>query len=199
LQQQKFEVLFDLGAYAVLDGYYREAVSSFATSLERFYEFATRVLLHKSSVPNDVVASCWREVSNQSERQLGAFVFLWASAFHTEPPLLSSKQIAIRNGVVHKGKIPSKSEALLFGNAVLDALRPCMLQLRSELEDSVQQVVFQSLHKMQAASQCHPASTMCANTIISLSSGEQAHHQGNLEQHLSELRNWRSMLYAAGV
>jgi hypothetical protein len=32
LQQQKFEVLFQIGAYAIADGYYREAVSSFASS-----------------------------------------------------------------------------------------------------------------------------------------------------------------------
>ena len=44
LQQQKFELLFDIGAYAIVDGYYREAVSSFTSSLERFYEFFIKVL-----------------------------------------------------------------------------------------------------------------------------------------------------------
>ena len=34
LQEQKFEILFDIGAHAILDGYYREAVSSFTSSLE---------------------------------------------------------------------------------------------------------------------------------------------------------------------
>jgi len=33
LQQLKFEVLFEIGAYAITDGYYREAVSSFTSSL----------------------------------------------------------------------------------------------------------------------------------------------------------------------
>ena len=42
LQQQKFELLFDIGAYAIVDGYYREAVSSFTSSLERCYEFGER-------------------------------------------------------------------------------------------------------------------------------------------------------------
>lgn len=42
LQQQKFEVLFEIGAHAIEDGYYREAVSSFTASLERFYEFFVR-------------------------------------------------------------------------------------------------------------------------------------------------------------
>lgn len=39
LQEQKFELLFEIGAYAIQDGYYREAVSSFTSSLERFTNF----------------------------------------------------------------------------------------------------------------------------------------------------------------
>ncbi|WP_281888416.1 hypothetical protein [Paenibacillus sp. YYML68] len=39
LQEEKFEILFEMGSMALLDGYPREAVSSFASSLERFYEF----------------------------------------------------------------------------------------------------------------------------------------------------------------
>ncbi len=31
LQQQKFEILFDIGAHAIIDAYYREAVSSFTS------------------------------------------------------------------------------------------------------------------------------------------------------------------------
>ena len=199
LQQQKFEVLFDIGAYAILDGYYREAVSSFAASLERFYEFAIHVFLHNSGVPGEVVSSCWKEVSRQSERQLGAFVLLWASFFHSKPELLGTKRTEFRNDVVHKGKIPSKSEALSFGNAVLDILRKNMLQLRGELGNSVQRIVVQRLHDMQVGQPAEQPSTMCANTIVSLSAGEASHHQGSLEQHLAELQNWRSLLGASGV
>ena len=37
-----FELLFDFGSAALLDGYAREAVTSFASSFERFAEFACR-------------------------------------------------------------------------------------------------------------------------------------------------------------
>ncbi len=50
LQQLLFEVLFDIGAYAITDGYYREAVSSFTASLERFYEFYVKVISLKYGV-----------------------------------------------------------------------------------------------------------------------------------------------------
>ncbi len=50
LQQQKFEMLFEVGANAILDGYYREAVSSFASSLERAYQFFSTVCLIERGV-----------------------------------------------------------------------------------------------------------------------------------------------------
>ena len=43
-QQQKFELLFDFGAMALLDGYTREAVASMSAALERFYEFYVLII-----------------------------------------------------------------------------------------------------------------------------------------------------------
>lgn len=48
LQEQKFEILFDIGANAIIDGYYRESISSFTSSLERFYEFCIKVFCEKN-------------------------------------------------------------------------------------------------------------------------------------------------------
>ena len=42
VRRQKFEVLFELGTEALLAGYAREAVSSFAAALERCFEFYVR-------------------------------------------------------------------------------------------------------------------------------------------------------------
>jgi hypothetical protein len=105
LQQLKFEILFDIGAYAIADGYYREAVSSFTSSLERFYEFAIRVILHKRGVTAEIIDAVWKQVSNQSERQLGAFIVLYLSEFQSSPPVLKTKDVKFRNEVIHKGKI----------------------------------------------------------------------------------------------
>jgi hypothetical protein len=46
----RFEILFEVGSYALLDGYYREAVSSFAAALERFYEFFVEVIARSNGV-----------------------------------------------------------------------------------------------------------------------------------------------------
>ena len=45
LDNVKFELLFEMGLNALIDGYPREAVSSFASSLERFYEFYWNVVM----------------------------------------------------------------------------------------------------------------------------------------------------------
>lgn len=184
LQQQKFGILFDIGAHALLDGYYRESVSSFAASLERFYEFSIRVFLSNASGSDALFQTCWKTVSNRSERQLGAFVFLWASNFSASPALLDTKQVSFRNGVIHKGKIPTREEALSFGNTVLSVLRPNMLTLRERFADAINKVVFYHLLDAQTPGAASPSSTMCASTIVSLSAGEASHHQGDLQHHL---------------
>lgn len=193
LQQQKFELLFDIGAHAILDGYYRESVSSFAASLERFYEFSIRTFLSKLSGSDDLFRTCWKSVSSQSERQLGAFIFLWCSTFKASPPLLNNNQVSFRNDIVHKGTIPTKEEAIAFGDSVLNVLRPNMLALREQLSESVQQVVLYHLRDAQTPGATSPSATMCASTIVSLSAGEESHHQGDLKHHLSKLLEWRAI------
>jgi hypothetical protein len=55
LQEQKFELLFEIGAFAIRDGYYREAVTSFASSLERFYEFFIKAALYEKGIDAGIV------------------------------------------------------------------------------------------------------------------------------------------------
>jgi hypothetical protein len=86
LQQQKFELLFDIGACTVLDGYYREAVSSFTSSLERFYEFFVRVVLLQNGTPHGEIGAMWKHLAKQSERQLGAYIVLYTRECGTNPP-----------------------------------------------------------------------------------------------------------------
>lgn len=199
LQQQKFEVLFDIGAHAILDGYYREAVSSFTSSLERFYEFSLRVFLEKSSKTDDALfQNCWKKVAPQSERQIGAFVFLWASNFQEPPELLSNAQVAFRNEVIHKGKIPTGEEAIKYGDSVLDILRPQMLSIRERFSEEVSKVTFYHLRDCRSVSDNgKQISTMSIPTIVSLTSGEPSHHDKPIEEHLLRLAEWRKIAGAA--
>ncbi|HGM4724729.1 hypothetical protein [uncultured Serratia sp.] len=195
LQQQKFEILFDIGANAILDGYYREAVSSFTSSLERFYEFCIKVLCKKRNIENDVFSIVWKQVSNQSERQLGAFLFLWASEFGELPQLLSSKDTGFRNSVIHKGKIPTKEEALEYGGTVLAIIRPKIAQLKLQCEEEIERVTFEYIQSCSKLMEGQvQGGKMCANTIVSLTAGEEKHNTQTLEDALAEILVWRQMV-----
>jgi len=194
LQQQKFEVLFEIGAYAILDGYYREAVSSFSTSLERFYEFALRVFLENVSKADALFQNCWKKVASQSERQLGAFIFLWAHHFNEPPALLSNSQVSFRNDVVHKGKIPARDEAVKYGDSVLGIFRPMLSALQCRFPDEVQKVTFYHLRDCRSESDDgRTVSTMGISTIVNLASGDLAHQEKALSEHLVHLAEWKRL------
>ncbi|MEW6585073.1 MAG: hypothetical protein AB1442_05615 [Nitrospirota bacterium] len=95
LQQLDFEIFFDLGAYAITDGYYREAVSSFTASLERFYEFYIKVISLKHGISDEVHETSWKLVSRQSERQIGAYIFLYTLENKITPKLPSNRDLSI--------------------------------------------------------------------------------------------------------
>src|SRR5262245_59908037 len=132
-----FELLFDFGCSALLDGYSREAVTSFASSFERFEEFACRLLLARRNVSFERVDAWWKEVAAQSERQMGSFVALWISEFGP-PPLLTNKLAELRNQCIHKGRIPPESEAKAYGEAVLRAEIGGIVTLRNCFNDELE-------------------------------------------------------------
>lgn len=199
LQQQKFEILFEIGAHAILDGYYRESVSSFASSLERFYEFSIRIFLEHSTKSDKLFRSTWKTVSSQSERQLGAFLFLWATHFKETPELPPQNMITFRNEVIHKGKIPTKEEAIAYGNSVLAVLKPKINALRSKFTEEVENSPFrQILCALQKNDNHPPITTTSISTIISLINRDPTHYKKDLGDHLrslSESRKFHIDLY----
>jgi hypothetical protein len=66
LNHQKFQILFEIGINAIIDGYYREAVSSFTSSLERFYEFFSKVICITRGIEWTAIEETWKNVSKQS-------------------------------------------------------------------------------------------------------------------------------------
>jgi hypothetical protein len=196
LQNQKFEMLFDIGAHAILDGYYREAVSSFTSSLERFYEFALRTLLEKSSGSDKLFQEVWKNISAQSERQLGAYTILWASNFNQSPRILSSSDVKFRNAVIHKGMIPTKEEAINYGDSVLKVLVPQMLVLRNAFPIEVGNVVFYHQRDSNVDLPSDDLRRKCFHffkTIICLANRNHLHDQRSMQEHLVRLEFWNML------
>ena len=120
LETTRYTLLFDFGVLALRSGFYREAVSNFAASLERFYEFFARVICHHQGISFEQVELAWKGVSAQSERQLGAFLFLYLSELKSAAPMIKDSQVRFRNQVVHKGYIPTKKETLDYARYMHD-------------------------------------------------------------------------------
>jgi hypothetical protein len=126
-----FEILFEYGLNAIIDGYYREAVSSITSAMERYFEFCIKTILTDSISDFDFIDKTWKKVSSQSERQLGAYIMLYFKTFGKEPLLLNqNKEVPFRNSVIHKGYIPTKQEAINYGNSVMKIIEQSLIDLK---------------------------------------------------------------------
>ena len=145
IRKHRFEMLFDLGTRALVDGYAREAVVNFAAALERAFEFYLRSALlerfareHRAldTVTRELDAT-WKLLVSQSERQLGAFAALYLAREGRAPEFLTPQAMGtdFRNRVIHRGYLPRESEvqeyaARLFAlmNRLLEELGDAALQ-----------------------------------------------------------------------
>lgn len=171
LQEQRFEVLSGVAANAIVDGYYREAVASFTSALERFYEFYIEVMARKSTIAPEQFAAGWKLIDRQSERQLGAYVMLYLREQGKPPPMLSNKLMEFRNSVIHRGKIPTRQQALSYGQAVIDVVAPVLDELKAHEFDHVMAVVVKNMSVPYEAVEGSKMSTMTMTMPLSISAG----------------------------
>ncbi|EKE18689.1 MAG: hypothetical protein ACD_9C00261G0003 [uncultured bacterium] len=142
---QKFEALFEMGLLSFDDGYMRESVLNFTSSLERFYEFFIRV------VSQDKVKKNFKNYLKLSERQLGAFFMTYFFAFDRFPENLDSKKIGriefknFRNNVVHGGFFCSVGEAKEYGKIIFNYIKTILDELRKKYQKSFD-IVIESDH-----------------------------------------------------
>lgn len=131
-QTLRHEMLFEVALNAIIDGYYREAVASFYASAERYYEFVIRVLARKTAMPDNVLRKAWKYVAAQSERQLGAYILLYASCYGKMPTLPKTKTTELRNKVIHRGILPTREQAIEFGKDIYSVIQDGVRQLRTD-------------------------------------------------------------------
>lgn len=149
LQSQKFEVLMESGANALLQGFTLEACSSFAAALERAIEFGLRVLCTAQGVSNDLWVKTFRPISKHSERQLGAFAMMHALAFG-EPYTPNQKFAERRNRVIHQGEILNKTDATSFCSQAYDEIVKLTERINREYPGQVHDTVVRDMIDRQA-------------------------------------------------
>lgn len=146
LQEQKFEILFEIGAHTVVDGYYREAVTSFMASLEAYYDFFLRAALYEREWAVVAIDDFLKKV-NRSENKLGAYIAAYTFCVGEVPVLLHPKWVEFRNKAVHKGTIPTREEVVEFGTAILDLVRQGIEVARASFPAGVQRTVAERWNK----------------------------------------------------
>ena len=119
VQKEKFELLYDMGIICIKKGFYKEAVSDLASSLERFLEYVIRYILIDTGKQYDDISKVWKSVKNQSERQYGAFLYLFFNQFD-EIKNINEKQVKFRNSVIHQGTFPTESETKEYAKYVFN-------------------------------------------------------------------------------
>jgi len=146
LQSQKFEVLMESGAEALLKGFTLEACATFYAALERTYEFAVRVFMLAKQVDSTSFISMFNEMARQSERQIGAFMALYL--LETGKPYKVDTQLsAFRNSIIHKGEIPEPEKAREFCSRIYQRILEIISVLNERLPNFVAGVVYRDMEE----------------------------------------------------
>lgn len=195
LQTSLYEVLFESGILALADGYYRECVSSIASSLERFYEFYTRVVCVKRQLDWSEFINCWKKTSTQSERQFGAFLFLYLLEYGKYPTTLSNKLTEFRNNVIHKGYFPSEKEAIFFAKKVADIVGEHFRELReANSEDVLKTIAVDAIERGVLGSR--PVTTMWSSNVLTRHSFKHEKQDDSFENEIEKIKRERQSIFA---
>ena len=183
LQSHKFQILFEFGSMALLDGYAREAITSAAAALERFYEYFINIICLKHKIKKEDFNKTWSKVNSQSERQFGAYLFAYLidKKGKIAPTIDSKKQnieslsniktktwAEFRNSVIHKGYIPSTIEATHYMKLIYKHIDLLLKDIKINYEEEAQQSTFNHLFKNSPKKDNSFTSTMSIPVMLDL-------------------------------
>lgn len=207
VQALRFEILFDFGTLALRDGYFREAVTSFAAALERSFELYIKTVVSGDDRSKDKLREAWKLIGHQSERQLGAFSVLYLVQTGQAWTHLPDGLAKLRNDCVHKGYQPTRAETESYGEKALDAIwrvidglgldKPSdLLRLAPELSERHNKA--QELYQKDGlVRENRPSPSLVADpTVVHLSwDGRREPPRDRFRQLLASEPNWLTKMY----
>ena len=183
---ERYEILSETAVNAIIDGYYRESVTSFTSSLERFFESYIEIIYQSKGLDSSY-EKAWGNMKTSSERQLGAYIFTYLNEESEIPMLLSRKRVEFRNEVIHKGRIPTIKEAICYGQAVVDIVRSGKSKLEATKQNALNE---RSARRKSEARNLRIDGEICATfSCSSVYSQRQIGMPANTSAHLS-LEEW---------
>ncbi|CAM4300052.1 hypothetical protein [Pseudoalteromonas maricaloris] len=136
VQGTNVEKLLESGVHALANKNTLEACASIYAAYERSIEFAIDVFSHHDGIDLEALEATKKSMSNQSERQLGAFLMLYFRKIGS-PYKLSRKVTEERNKFIHKGFIPGIERAHQFCKKVYELIAELIVLLKSRFPNSV--------------------------------------------------------------
>lgn len=149
-QLYAFEILYEIGLRALYDGYPDAAVSRFATSLERFYEYCIKLWLFKQGMTEEDITKLWKKnrLAKNSQAQFGAFLALYQMEKAVDsrgllPEMIPNEQkwVEFRNDVIHSGHIPSFEKAKQYAKVTFDFMSHTIFYLTESYNPIVRKAV----------------------------------------------------------
>jgi len=133
----------------------------------------------------------FKQMSNQSERQLGAFLTLYLT--ETGEMFKHDNDLAkFRNKVIHKGWIPTCEEAFEFCSKIHAIILQITDMLRLNFSDAVQEVVWCDLVERENKLQPDiPYATSSGTTFFNLAFSENKTSFNEALEHLSKSTQFR--------
>jgi hypothetical protein len=197
IQGKKFELLLDVAVATFCDGYGRESVGTATSAYERFLEFYIEVIAAKKGISAENYFAMWKHISNQSERQFGAFLALFTNETGTPPIVLEPKYVELRNRVIHKGYIPTEKEAYEYLERIFDFIAPILSRVKETMYEAMMLVVRRELFQRHASartSQANPIATVAMSTVFSTAHALSADKK-NFATALENFRRTRNIFY----
>ena len=196
VQEEQFQMLFEISLNAIIDGYYRDAVASATAALERFYEFFTKVVWEAMEVPTLQGDEAWQAVAKSSERQLGMFISSHLMFDRTAPRLMKASgerppSVEFRNAVIHKGRIPSFAEAKIYVQAVLDLIVPSLQVLRFRCPGILREFTYRRIEQRHGALGNDYRSSVTIGPTISILDSDEAFLPRTVEERLASISDFR--------
>lgn len=165
LQSQKFEVLMESGASALLNGFTLEACATFYAALERTYEFAIRVFMRAKQIDDKSFEGMFKEMARMSERQIGAFMALYLLATGNVYRM-DTELSNFRNGIIHKGIIPNPEKACDFCSVVYTKIIDIVNVLKNDFPEYVTEVVVADIFERQSSLEINMPKATTTGTIF---------------------------------
>lgn len=147
----------------------------------------------------------WKRVSKQSERQIGAFLFIYLLENGKPPPFIDEYKMQsygkkenkhFRNAVIHEGYTPPQDQVVEYGEQIFQFICTILAELRATSDEIIQKFTMGTAYKVYLHLQCRPTATQVIPTMISTTARYPLDSPPSFKDGLERLKEVRTRAYS---